>query len=149
VLYSDEIERIDACLEKVLPELRPAARALVERVGYRSKRTRIGLPTTRVVDGWCVFFNNGCTLHKVGTLEGDTYRYKPAACALFPLDMDEHDQWYVRQWGYKNEKWRLFCLNPANSTARAQDSCREEMALAARFDAEYEARQRAATAPTP
>ena len=57
---------------------------------------RLGLPMLRVVNGWCVFFNQGCVLHKVGAVEGDKYRYKPAACALFPLARDEHDQWYPR-----------------------------------------------------
>ena len=36
----------------------------------------------RVVDGWCVFFNQGCVLHKLGASEGDKFRYKPAPCSL-------------------------------------------------------------------
>ncbi len=66
----------------------------------------------RVVDGWCVFFNQGCVLHKVGAAEGDTYRYKPAACALFPLARNDKDEWYVRQHGYEDEQWDVFCLDP-------------------------------------
>jgi hypothetical protein len=140
VLYPDEIERLDSILDRMLGELTPAARAVVESRGYRSARKRMRLPMARVVNGWCVFFNEGCTLHRIGEAEGDMYRYKPAACALFPLDMDEHDQWYFRQKGYKKEKWSLFCLDPKNTDARAVESCQAEMALAARFDAEYEAR---------
>jgi hypothetical protein len=144
VLYPDEIERLDANLEKILSELLPAAREIVKAHGYRSARTSARLPLARVVNGWCVFFNEGCSLHRLGEAEGDKFRYKPAACALFPLDMDEHDQWYFRQWGYKREKWDLFCLNPANTTIKAADSCQGEMALAAHFDAEYEARMKRA-----
>src|SRR5947209_2165626 len=114
MFYPDEMERIDAHLYKFLPELRPAARELVEQQGYLSQRRRLGLPMLRVVDGWCVFFNQGCVLHKIGAEEGDAYRYKPAACALFPLAKDEHDQWYVRQQGYQEERWNLFCLDPNN-----------------------------------
>ena len=49
----------------------------------------------RVQDSWCVFFNQGCVLHKVGAAEGDKYRYKPAPCALFPLGRTEKGDWYV------------------------------------------------------
>jgi hypothetical protein len=83
-----------------------------------------------------VFFNKGCVLHKVGAAEGDSYRYKPAACALFPLARDEHDRWYVRQRAYKGEKWDLFCLDPANTSVPASESLRAEVALARRYDAE-------------
>jgi hypothetical protein len=135
-VYPDEAERITANLAKFLPQLSPRARAVVEKGGYLSRRRRLGLPMLRVVDGWCVFFREGCVLHKVGAAEGDKYRYKPAACALFPLARDEHDRWYVRQAGYKAEKWDLFCLDPQASPAPAADSLREEVALAARYDAE-------------
>src|SRR5262249_28744179 len=111
-IYPEEVERLDANLHKLLPHLRPRARALVEKQGYLSGRRRFGLPMLRVVDSWCVFFNQGCILHKVGAAEGDKYRYKPAACGLFPLAKDEQDRWYVRQQGYKDEKWSLFCLDP-------------------------------------
>jgi Fe-S-cluster containining protein len=90
----------------------------------------------RVVKGWCVFFNKGCVLHRVGAAEGDSYRYKPAMCALFPLAKDGKDRWYVRQWGYKGETWDLFCLNPKQSRRRAATSLRAEVALASRFEAE-------------
>lgn len=136
MFYPEEVERIDAHLARFLPELRPAARKLVEQQGYLSQRRRLGLPMLRVVDGWCVFFNQGCVLHKVGAEEGDAYRYKPAACALFPLAKDEHDQWYVRQQGYQDERWNLFCLDPNNSPVPAAQSLKEEVALAHRYDAE-------------
>jgi hypothetical protein len=136
MVYPEEVELLDAHLARFLPHLRPAARDVVEERGYRSRRKRLGLPMLRVVDGWCVFFNQGCVLHKVGAAEGDSYRYKPAACALFPLARDEHDRWYVRQRGYKGEKWNLFCLDPANTAVPASKSLRAELALARRYDAE-------------
>ena len=135
-LYPDEVERLDEHLNRFLPELRPQAREVIEASGYLSRRTRHGLPMLRVVDGWCVFFHQGCVLHKVGAAEGDKYRYKPAACALFPLARDEEDRWYVRQAGFLEEKWDLFCLDPRQSAVPAAESLREEIALAARYTAE-------------
>lgn len=135
-LYPEEVERLDANLGKLLPDLRPEARTVVERQGYLSRRRRHGLPMLRVVDAWCIFFNQGCVLHKVGGMEGDKYRYKPAACALFPLAKDENDRWYVRQRGLKDEKWGLFCLDPNSSPMPAAESLRDEMELALRYDAE-------------
>ncbi len=87
----------------------------------------------RLVKGWCVFFHQGCVLHRAGAAEGDKFRYKPAACALFPLERDERDRWYVRQRGFKGERWDLFCLDPKASPVRAADSLREEIGLAQRF----------------
>jgi hypothetical protein len=75
-------------------------------------------------------------LHKVGAAEGDMYRYKPAACALFPLARDENDQWYVRQKGVKDEPWDLFCLDPESTTVPAADSLRAEIELATRYTEE-------------
>src|SRR6478735_7508787 len=75
-VYPEEQQAIRKNLKKFLPELRPEARALIEKDGQ---------PMLRVIGGWCVFFNKGCVLHKVGAAEGDAYRYKPALCALFPL----------------------------------------------------------------
>jgi len=89
----------------------------------------------RVSGGWCVFFNQGCVLHKVGAADGDPFRYKPTQCALFPLEPDA-DGWYVRQWGYRDEKWDLFCLNPAASPRPAVESLAGELALAATVAAE-------------
>src|SRR5262245_22293406 len=74
MLYPDEVERLDAHLGRFLPHLRPEARALIEAKGYLSRRKKYGLPVARVQGGWCVFFNEGCILHKVGAAEGDKYR---------------------------------------------------------------------------
>jgi hypothetical protein len=134
-VYPEEVERIRQGLAKFLPHLRPEARKLVEASGFLSKRIKLGLPMLRVVGGWCVFFHQGCVLHKVGTAEGSSFRYKPAACALFPLAKNAKDQWYVRQWGYEGEDWDLFCLNPKQSGAPAAESLRDEVALAASFPA--------------
>ena len=135
-VYPEERERLDANLDRVLPQLRPEAQALIREQGYVSNRRRLGLPMLRVVNGWCVFFNQGCVLHKVGAVEGDKYRYKPAACALFPLARDEHDQWYVRQKDYKGEDWELFCLDPKASPVPAAEALRPEIELARRYTEE-------------
>jgi Fe-S-cluster containining protein len=132
-MYPDDIQRVTADLPKFLPHLRPEARKIVEEDGYVSRRQRHGLPMLRVVDGWCVFFNKGCVLHKVGAAEGDSYRYKPAACALFPLARDEHDRWYVRQQGYQTEQWNLFCLDPHATPVAAAASLKAEIALAEHY----------------
>src|SRR5262245_19913746 len=59
-LYPDEDERIQANLERILAMLRPEARDLVEKQGYVTRRLREGrYPMVRVLDGWCVFFNEG------------------------------------------------------------------------------------------
>jgi len=126
----DEAERIQKNLPKFLPHLRADARKLVEKEGYLSKRTKLGLPMVRVIGGWCVFFNEGCVLHKVGAIDGDKYQYKPSQCALFPLERDDDGQWYVRQWGLKGEVWDLFCLNPDNTRVPAVESLAEEIGLA-------------------
>jgi Fe-S-cluster containining protein len=143
-VYADEAERLDAHLEKFLPHLRPEARQLLEKQGYLSGRRKFGLPMLRVVGGWCIFFHQGCVLHKVGAAEGDKYRYKPSACALFPLAKNTHDEWYIRQQGYEGEEWDLFCLAPSASTPAAADSLQEEIALAERYTREQEEAQRAA-----
>jgi hypothetical protein len=140
-VYLEEVERLDASLHKLLPHLRAPARAVVEKAGYLSRRRRLGLPMLRVVDSWCIFFNQGCVLHKLGAAEGDKFRYKPAACALFPLAKDEQDRWYVRQQGHSREKWNLFCLDPKHSPRPAADSLRDEMELAMRYDKETAANE--------
>jgi hypothetical protein len=132
-VYPEEAERLDANLSKFLPELRPEARRLVEREGFLSRRRKGGLPMLRVVDGWCVFFHQGCVLHKVGAQEGDKYRYKPAPCGLFPLAKNDKGEWIVRQQGYDGEAWDLFCLAPDASSRPAAESLADEIALAARY----------------
>ncbi|HUR52807.1 MAG TPA: DUF3109 family protein [Gemmataceae bacterium] len=131
-----EQKRITGVLTKTLPHLRPAARTLIEGEGFVSKRTKLGEPMVRVVGGWCVFFNAGCVLHKVGAEDGDAYQYKPSQCALFPLERRESGDWYVRQWGYEGEQWDLFCLNPKQSRKPAVESLAEEITLAATYTAE-------------
>jgi hypothetical protein len=143
ILYPEEIERLDANLPRTMPLLRREAQAVVRRKGYMSERQRLGHPVVRNVAGWCVFFNEGCVLHKMGDAEGDRFRYKPAVCSLFPIQSDHDGNWYVRQHGYKKEKWDLFCLSPQNSSVPAAESLQEELALAQRFEDEYQAAQSA------
>jgi Fe-S-cluster containining protein len=134
-VHPEEAQHIDEHLDTFLPLLRPEARALIEEEGFLSQRRKTGLRMLRVVKGWCVFFNQGCVLHKVGAAEGESYRYKPSACALFPIAKDQRGRWYVRQWGYKGEAWDLFCLNPKASPRPAARSLRTELSLAQQFDA--------------
>ena len=81
--------------------------------------------------------------------EGDKFKYKPGVCSLFPIQQDERDRWYVRQKGYKGEKWDLFCLDPAQQSKRAAESLGDELALAESFQqaAEASARAQASVAP--
>jgi hypothetical protein len=139
LVYPEDIERIDANLDKFWPLLRLEARKAIEKRGYLTQRRRLGQRAMRSAGGWCVFFNQGCVFHKVGAQEGDPFKYKPAVCALFPIQQDEHDRWYVRQKGYKREKWDLFCLDPQSTTVPAAESLQREIALAQRF-AEEDAR---------
>jgi hypothetical protein len=126
-----EEARIRDNLAKFLPHLRPDARKLIERDGFLSRRTKLGRPMVRVSKTWCVFFNAGCVLHKVGVEDGDSFQYKPTQCALFPLELDtDKDEWFVRQWNYRGEEWDLFCLNPLNTTRKAMESLAAEIALA-------------------
>lgn len=134
LVYADEIARISENLPKFLPRMRPRAARIAARRGFLSGRRRLGQEVMRVTDHWCIFFNQGCVLHQVGAEEGDKFRYKPAVCSLFPIQQDDHDQWYVRQKGYKRERWDLFCLDPNNSDKSAAESLREELELAARFE---------------
>lgn len=133
-LHPQEYQRIKKNLTRFKPYLRPAALKVIETGDIVTRRRRYGLPLVPVHGGWCVFFNEGCVLHKVGALEGDPYKYKPVQCALFPLLDDDEGNWYVRQWGYKNEPWDdLFCLNPKQTTKKAVDTLQAEMALASRI----------------
>jgi uncharacterized protein DUF3109 len=129
-VYADEAQRIDENLHSILPLLRPEARAAVDEGGYLSRRRKSGTAMARVVAGWCVFFNEGCALHRLGAADGAVFRYKPWACAVFPLARDQRDRWYVRQKGYKRELWDdLGCLDPRSSAVPAAVSLREETAL--------------------
>jgi Protein of unknown function (DUF3109) len=128
-VYQDEAHRIGANLDRILPLLRPEARAVVRRSGYLSRRRKAGQRTARVVGGWCVFFNRGCVLHQLGAVEGTPFLYKPGVCAMFPLAKDRRDRWYVRQKGYKGEAWDLACLDPVSSGMPAATSLRYETAL--------------------
>ena len=135
LLYKEEIERLDRDLSRIAPLLRPEARAALRRRGYATHRRRLGERVARNAGGWCIFFNRGCVLHRLGAEEGDRFRYKPAVCSLFPIQSDDHGNWYVRQKGYKGEKWDLFCLDPANTRKPAAESLVAELWLARSFEA--------------
>ena len=128
-VYADEGARIGATLPALLPLMRPEASALVATSGFLSRRRKAGANSLRVVAGWCVFFNAGCVLHKTGAAEGDKFRYKPFACATFPLEKHATRGWYVRQKGLLGEVWDLFCLDPGSSPRAATISLQEEVEL--------------------
>ena len=122
-------------LHKILPLLKPEARKLIEKQGIVTRRTRDELPLAAVIKGWCVYFNQGCALHKAGAVEGDALKYKPRQCAVFPLLWNDDGQWYVRQWGYEKETWDdLHCLNPNKTSAKATETLKNELNLAATID---------------
>ena len=128
-IYAEEARTIDEHLHRILPLLRPDARAAVTREGYLSGRRKAGQRMARVVGGWCVFFNRGCALHQLGAGEGAPFRYKPSICAVFPLAKDQRGRWYVRQKGYKGEIWDLPCLDPSSSAVPAAESLQQEKRL--------------------
>jgi Fe-S-cluster containining protein len=126
-----EYARIRESLPKVIPHLRPEAAKSLEAQDFTGADVKLGNPMVRVVDGWCLFFNEGCVLHKVGALEGDFSKYKPIQCTMFPLEPNGDGSWYVRQWHLEGEEWNdLFCLNPANTPLKAVDTLAPEIAVA-------------------
>jgi Fe-S-cluster containining protein len=142
MVYPEEAARIEPHLEELLPELRPEACEAVRKQGYLSRRRKSGQPMVRVVKGWCIFFNGGCVLHRLGAREGDAYRYKPWVCSVFPISRDGRGRWYVRQKGLFGEIWDLPCLDPPVSTVSARDSLQAEIALVERFEKDEQAGER-------
>ena len=125
-----EARRIAKVLPRVLPKMRPEARKFVERQGFlTATTTKDGRHLVSIQKAYCVFYNEGCVLHRLGGAEGDTTKYKPRICIQFPLDIAKDGGWEVRQWGRPGEKWDLFCLNPAESPKRASKT----LGLEARF----------------
>jgi hypothetical protein len=130
-LEPKEIAAVDANLAKFLPHLRPKARKRIEQRGFLTTRKKEGCPTLAVSEGWCVFHNEGCVLHKVGALEGDRWKYKPWRCIVFPLSRDPKTaRWHVRQWKFRGEAWDLFCLNPKESPKKASETLAGEIEFA-------------------
>ncbi len=134
-----EQRRIAANLAKFLPHLRKAARKVIETRGFMTRRLKAGRPMLAVSEGWCVFENQGCVLHKVGALEGDRFKYKPWHCAVFPLERRSKGKWFFRQWKHRGEAWDLFCLDPKESPKKAAATCAGETEFAERLDAGDEA----------
>ena len=122
-----EDARIRKNLKLFLPHLREKARAHIAKRGYLTKRKKEGHPTLGVVDGWCVFHNDGCILHKVGAERGNKFMFKPWHCVVFPLTKEKDGTWHARQWGYQGEAWDLFCLNPDEDPTPAEQSLKDEV----------------------
>ena len=135
-LRPDEVARVERVLARALPHLRAEAAKVVRKEGFLSARTKLGQPMLRVSGGWCVLFNEGCVLHKIGIEDGDALQYKPTQCALFPLEPLGDGTWYVRQWTHNGEKWDLFCLNPDNTTRSAVEALAPEIELATKLKPE-------------
>ena len=134
LVYAEEQLRIDGHLEHLVPLMRPEARAVLRRRGYLRDRRRLGQRVLRGAAGWCIFYNQGCVLHRAGEADGDRFRFKPAVCSLFPIQTDSLDRWYIRQKGYRGETWDLFCLDPCNTSVPADVSLSAEIALARQFE---------------
>ncbi len=137
----DKLALIRTILPQVLTKMRPGARELVEREGFIDQgEIHDGKPAIRVEADWCVFFNKGCVLHGFGANEGDTAKYKPVACYLFPIDHDSQGRWYVRQHGVDDEQWtELPCLAGTPDMPLAVTTLGFEMEMAARQDAKLAA----------
>ena len=129
---------IRAQIDRVLPMVRAVARPVIARGAWVTKRRKSGRPTLAIAEKHCVFYAEGCVLHRLGAEEGDKNRYKPETCITFPLDRDDHDRWYVRQRGVAGEEWDLACLDPTASDRTPDDSLREEIAFAERVEAGLE-----------
>lgn len=126
-----EAQRIRSKLPEIIPHLRPASAESLQTEDFLGVDIKLDHPMIRVVDGWCLFFNEGCVLHKVGAAEGDFAKYKPIQCVLFPLEPTGDGSWYVRQWNHEGEQWNdLFCLNPANTPLLAVATLAPEMEVA-------------------
>jgi len=134
-----EYQRIKDHLPHVIPHLRPEAARSLETQDFIGSDIKLDNPMVRVVDGWCLFFNEGCVLHKVGAAEGDFAKYKPIQCVMFPLEPNGDGSWYVRQWHHEGEQWNdLFCLNPANTPLKAADTLAPEIAVAETLGADFD-----------
>jgi hypothetical protein len=132
-----EQKAIKSQWKRILPLLTPAAAAVAKKEGFLSKRKKLGKPMVRVVDGWCLFFNEGCVLHKLGAEDGDFSMYKPIQCTMFPLEPAGDGSWYVRQWETNGEAWDIFCLNPKNSKLKAKESLAPEIEVAAKLGPKF------------
>lgn len=129
-----ELAKIEANLEKFRPHLRPVAQEYLAANHFTKFDHETNYPRVAATDGWCLFFNEGCVLHKIGAMEGDKYAYKPWLCVTFPLEMHDRDRWHIRQWGKFEEDWDLFCLNPAESPLPARETLADEIAFAKDVD---------------
>ncbi|MBF0406604.1 MAG: DUF3109 family protein [Candidatus Riflebacteria bacterium] len=128
-LSESEITMIEANIEKFKPLLRPESLSLLDKSGFMTKRKKEGRRTLARAGGWCIFSNEGCVLQKIGASEGEKWKYKPSLCVLFPVSQDlGESNWYIRQKGYKQEAWDLFCLErtPTEKT-HAVESLKDEI----------------------
>lgn len=125
-----EIAKIEANLEKFRPHLRPAAQEYLRHNYFMSDKIKAGRRSLPVVEDWCVFFNEGCILHKVGAVEGDKFAYKPWLCVTFPLERNSGEDWHIAQWGQYDEDWQIFCLNPAETALKGAETLQDEIAFA-------------------
>jgi hypothetical protein len=123
-----EAKRIADNLHRVIDHMRPSARRAVEKNGFLTKRIKSKRQMISINDEYCVFYNEGCVLHRLGAGEGDSTKYKPWVCIAFPLDTaakskgETDEKWEVRQWGNKGEAWDLFCLNPKEANVLPRKS---------------------------
>jgi hypothetical protein len=131
-----ERARIQKVLPRVIGAMRPEARAHVEKNGWlTNQKYKSERPMIRIAKEYCVFYNEGCVLHRLGASEGDSTKYKPWVCIAFPVDTDPKGRWEVRQWGRPGEGWNLFCLNPKESKKKANETLAFEIDFVRALDA--------------
>lgn len=128
-LEAAELARVLGNLHKFLPLLRQRARDVIGAAGITTRRRKHNCASVAVVDGRCLFYNEGCVLHKVGASEGDRWRYKPWRCITFLLTTCGDGEWYVRQWGPHGERWDVGCLGPRRTRERAAPHLSAEIAF--------------------
>lgn len=114
LLDEEEFHRVDLLIPRLLPMLRPEARAVFRRHGWAFKnciRERYTDPgklyhASRVAKGYCIFLLDdlvgGCALHRLAIEDGGPLaRYKPRECILFPLSDVIRGEVRIHRWkGY-------------------------------------------------
>ncbi|MBF0498815.1 MAG: DUF3109 family protein [Candidatus Riflebacteria bacterium] len=138
-LDGHEIALIERNLAKFKPLMRPHAVEVLEAQGFVTGRTKENRRTMAVVDGWCIFANEGCILQKAGEADGAKWKYKPHLCVLFPISQDgDGAEWYVRQKGYRGEAWKLYCIEKtATEKTPAMKGLEDELAYLREYNKKH------------
>ena len=88
-LMEEEVEKIEAVLEKALPLMTAEGRAAVEQQGVAVRDKDGDLGTTLIDGGACAFITpgpDGCTFCALQGL------YKPVSCHLYPIRVEDYGE---------------------------------------------------------